>query len=202
MVGTTNPTVCVTPPPPMGSLAITNSTCINCILSGGSIAIGTVSGTGGTLEFSTNNGMTWSSSLPMYDVNNALTIHASILSSGGCRSIMTQVGVTAPGTCVAAVTIGSNCYTTVEAALAAVMTGQTIEIHVNINSLGNNIVPQGITVQINNGACWNNATTLTNNGTIQLVGTGKFINLVDGIYQGEGQMVGNLINQGVVKPGN
>ena len=72
----------------------------------------------------------------------------------------------------------------------------------NINSLGNNIIPQGITVQINNGACWNNATTLTNNGTIQLVGTGKFINLVDGVYQGEGQMVGNLINQGVVKPGN
>ena len=49
--------------------------------------------------------------------------------------MMTQVGVTAPGTCVAAVTIGSNCYTTVEAALAAVMAGQTIEIHVNINSL-------------------------------------------------------------------
>lgn len=202
MVGTTNPGVCVTPAPPMGSLAITNSTCVNCILSGGSIGLGTVSGSGGTLEFSTDNGMSWSAMLPVYDMNNALTIQASMLSVTGCRSLATLVGTTSPGVCVAAVTIGSNCYTNIENALAAAMPGQVIEVHVNLSSLGNNVIPQGITVQINPGACWNNATTLTNNGTIQLVGTGKLINQVNGIYQGNGNIDGKLINDGTVKPGN
>ena len=82
------------------------------------------------------------------------------------------------------------------------MPGQVIEVHVNLSSLGNNVIPQGITVQINPGACWNNATTLTNNGTIQLVGTGKLINQVNGIYQGIGNIDGKLINDGTVKPGN
>ena len=201
-VGTTNPGFCITVGPPMGSLAITNSTCVNCVLSGGSIGIGTVSGSGGTLEFSIDNGMTWSAMLPVYDMNNALTIQASMLSPTGCRSTATLVGTTNPGVCVAAVTIGSNCYTNIENALAAAMPGQVIEVHVNLSSLGNNVIPQGITVQINPGACWNNATTLTNNGTIQLVGTGKLINQVNGIYQGIGNIDGNLINDGTVKPGN
>ena len=60
-------TVNATPVAPTGTLAITNSTCTNCILSGGTIALGTVSGTGGTLQFSTDGGSTWSTTLPVYD---------------------------------------------------------------------------------------------------------------------------------------
>ena len=100
LVGTTVPGVCTTPVAPTGSLAITNSTCTNCTLSGGAIALGTVSGTGGTLQFSTDGGATWSATLPTYDQDGpAQTIHASVLSTNGCRSGNTLVGTTLPGVC-------------------------------------------------------------------------------------------------------
>jgi hypothetical protein len=90
-------------PVPTGALAIVNSTCMNCALSGGSIAIGSViiGGSGGTLQFSTNNGATWSNNLPAYNQSGpAQTILASALAANGCRSGSTQVGVTVPGVCV------------------------------------------------------------------------------------------------------
>jgi cysteine-rich repeat protein len=101
LVGETVPGTCVTPNAPTGTLAIVNSTCTNCTLSGGSIAIGNVSGTGGTLQYSTDNGTTWSATLPTYNQSGpAQTIHASVLSANGCRSNSTLVGETVPGTCV------------------------------------------------------------------------------------------------------
>ena len=85
-----------------GTLAIVNSTCTDCTLSGGSIAIGSLSGTGGTLEFSTDNGMTWSNTLPTYNQSGpAQTILASVLSAFGCRGESMIVGTTMPGSCVA-----------------------------------------------------------------------------------------------------
>ncbi|MCR9102970.1 MAG: right-handed parallel beta-helix repeat-containing protein, partial [bacterium] len=106
-VGVTAPGECVTPAAPTGTLAITNSTCTDCVLSGGSIAIGTVSGTGGTVEYSTDNGTTWSSDLPEYDQDGpAQIILASVLSANGCRSSSSQVGMTAPGECAPVV---ANC---------------------------------------------------------------------------------------------
>ena len=73
-------TVNATPAAPTGILSITNSTCTNCTLSGGTIAVGTVSGTGGTLQYSTDAGATWSSTLPVYDQDGpAQTIYASVL---------------------------------------------------------------------------------------------------------------------------
>jgi len=99
-VGQTTPGTCVTPAAPTGALAITNSTCTNCMVSGGSIALGSVSGSGGTLEYSTDNGATWSSTLPTYNQTGpAQTILASVLATNGCRSNSTQVGQTTPGTC-------------------------------------------------------------------------------------------------------
>ncbi|MCH6198746.1 Ig-like domain-containing protein [Aquiflexum sp. LQ15W] len=98
-VGVTNPGTCITPDAPTGTLAITNSTCgANCALTVGSISLGSVSGSGGTLQFSTDNGTTWNSTLPTYN-QTAQTILASVLSSTGCRSGSSQVGVTNPGTC-------------------------------------------------------------------------------------------------------
>ena len=93
-------TVYATPAPPTGTLAITNSTCTNCTLGGGTISLGTVSGTGGTLQFSTDGGATWSATLPAYDQDGpAQTIYASVLSPDGCRSATRLVGTTSPGTC-------------------------------------------------------------------------------------------------------
>lgn len=88
-----------TPPAaPTGSLAITNSTCgAGCTVSGGSILIGTVTGTGGTLQYSTNGGTTWSPSIPSYAAPQ--TIIASVLGTNGCRSASTTVGTTVAGTC-------------------------------------------------------------------------------------------------------
>jgi len=99
-VGQTNPGACTTPAAPTGALAIVNSTCSNCIVSGGSIAIGTVAGSGGTLQYSTDGGTTWSATLPAYNQTGpAQTILASVLGANGCRSNTTQVGQTNPGTC-------------------------------------------------------------------------------------------------------
>jgi len=101
-VGVTVPGTCVTPDAPTGSLAITNSTCTACVVSGGSIALGTVNGTDGTLQYSTDGGQNWSATIPTYNQTGpAQTIIASVLSSNGCRSNTTQVGVTVPGTCAA-----------------------------------------------------------------------------------------------------
>ncbi len=121
------PGVCTTPSAPTGTLAITNSTCTNCTLSGGTIALGTVSGTGGTLQFSTDGGTTWSATLPVYDQDGpAQTIHASVLSANGCRSAMTLVGTTVPGVCTPA-NAGADqtvdCYSTGTATMAATGTG-------------------------------------------------------------------------------
>jgi hypothetical protein len=86
------------PSAPTGTLAITNSTCSSCTVSGGSILIGSVTGTGGTLEYSTDGGTTWSASLPSYAPPQ--TIIASVLAANGCRSTTTTVGTTVAGTCV------------------------------------------------------------------------------------------------------
>ncbi|OWY19725.1 hypothetical protein C7N43_26105 [Sphingobacteriales bacterium UPWRP_1] len=100
-VGTTTPGTCTgAPSAPTGTLAITNSTCSSCTVSGGSIAIGTVTGSGGTLQYSTDGGTTWSASLPTYNQTGpAQTIIASVLAADGCRSATTAVGTTVPGTC-------------------------------------------------------------------------------------------------------
>jgi hypothetical protein len=97
-VGSTVAGTCTTPAAPTGSLTIVNSTCVSaCTVSGGSIAIGSVSGSGGTLEYSTNGGSSWSSIVPVY--NAPQTIIASIINAGGCRSSTTSVGSTVAGTC-------------------------------------------------------------------------------------------------------
>ncbi|MBK7426246.1 MAG: hypothetical protein IPI60_04025 [Saprospiraceae bacterium] len=99
-VGQTTPGTCTTPSAPTGTLAIVNSICTNCMVSGGSIAIGTVNGTGGTLQYSTDGGINWSATLPTYNQTGpAQTIIASVLSVNGCRSSSTSVGATVPGTC-------------------------------------------------------------------------------------------------------
>ena len=127
LVGSTSPGACTTPSAPSGTLAIVNSTCINCVVSGGSIGLGTVTGTGGTLQFSTDGGTTWSATLPVYDQDGpAQTIYASILSANGCRSVMILVGTTAPGVCTPA-NAGSDqtvdCYITGTATMSATGTG-------------------------------------------------------------------------------
>ncbi|MBK7426247.1 MAG: hypothetical protein IPI60_04030 [Saprospiraceae bacterium] len=100
-VGQTTPGTCTTPAALTGTLAIVNSICTNCMVSGGSIAIGTVNGTGGTLQYSTDGGMNWSATLPTYNQTGpAQTILASVLAPDGCRSASTQVGQTTPGACV------------------------------------------------------------------------------------------------------
>jgi hypothetical protein len=127
------PGECVAPAAPTGSLAIINSNCATCTLSGGSIGIGTVSGMGGTLEYSTDNGASWSSDLPAYDQDSpAQTILASVLSAGGCRSNSTQVGVTSPGECEEVI---ANCQNqTVE--LDADGNGIVLASSLNNNSTG------------------------------------------------------------------
>ena len=80
MVGMTNPTVCVTPPPPWVTSHYQQYLCQLYIKWWQYSHRVQFQGTRRHLEFSINNGMTWSSSLPMYDVNNALTIHAVFLS--------------------------------------------------------------------------------------------------------------------------
>jgi hypothetical protein len=96
-VGTTVAGTCTTPSAPTGTLAIVNSTCTSCMVSGGSIGAGTVTGTGGTVEYSTDGGTTWSASLPTYAAPQ--TIMASVLGTNGCRSASTTVGTTVAGTC-------------------------------------------------------------------------------------------------------
>ena len=127
LVGSTSPGTCTTPAAPTGTLAIINSTCTDCVVSGGSIALGTLNGSGGTLQFSTDGGATWSATLPVYDQDGpAQTIHASVLSANGCRSVMILAGTTAPGVCTPA-NAGSDqavdCYSTGTATMSATGTG-------------------------------------------------------------------------------
>jgi hypothetical protein len=96
-VGTTVAGTCTTPSAPTGTLAIVNSTCTSCTVSGGSINAGTVAGIGGTVEYSTDGGTTWSASLPAYAAPQ--TIVASVLGTNGCRSTSATVGTTVAGTC-------------------------------------------------------------------------------------------------------
>ncbi|MFB9090632.1 lamin tail domain-containing protein, partial [Flavobacterium paronense] len=126
-VGTTVAGVCTTPAAPTGSLAITDSTCASaCTVTGGSIAIGTVSGTGGTLEYSTDNGVTWGS-LPSYAAPQ--TIIASVINASGCRSLTTSVGATVAGTCTTpAAPTGSLAITDSTCASACTVTGGSIAI--------------------------------------------------------------------------
>ena len=93
----TNPGTCTNPADPTGSLMITDSSCgAGCVVSGGTIAIGSVMGTGGTLEYSTDGGSNWGA-LPAYA--GGLTIMASVVDGNGCRSGMVNVGTTTAGTC-------------------------------------------------------------------------------------------------------
>jgi hypothetical protein len=128
-VGTTVAGVCTTPSAPTGTLAIVNSTCsTGCAPSGGSVAIGTVSGTGGTLQYSTNGGATWSATLPTYAAPQ--TILASVLSANGCRSASTTVGTTVAGTCTTPAFTSSSASLCVNATrtLAASPAGGTFSL--------------------------------------------------------------------------
>lgn len=100
------------------------------------------------------------------------------------------------------ITNGSNCYLTMEAALTSVMSGNVIEINGIVSSSGINEIPVGVTVQVNNNAWWNNNMLLINNGTINLVGSGKFVNGVSGVYKGKGNIQGLMTNNGTASPGN
>ncbi len=72
-----------------GTLAITNSTCTNCTLSGGTIALGTVNGSAEPCSSAPTEGRPGAPTLPAYDQDGpAQTIHASVLSANGCRSAM------------------------------------------------------------------------------------------------------------------
>ncbi|MDR4469754.1 MAG: HYR domain-containing protein [Nitrospira sp.] len=148
-VGQTTPGTCTTPGAPMGSLAITNSTCSACTVSGGSIAIGSVSGSGGTLEYSTDNGATWSSTLPTYNQTGpAQTILASILSSNGCRSNSTQVGMTVPGTCTTPSAPTGTLAITNSTCSACTVSGGSIAIG-SVNGSGGTLE-----YSTDNGATW------------------------------------------------
>lgn len=100
------------------------------------------------------------------------------------------------------VTLNGVCYASIEAALAVAMSGNTIEVVGNISSIGVNVIPVGVTVQVNAGATWTNSMMLTNNGTITEIGSGNFINAVMGFYKGIGTFNGTLDNSGIVSPGN
>ncbi|MFB9090040.1 MopE-related protein, partial [Flavobacterium paronense] len=127
-VGTTVAGVCTTPTAPTGALTIVNSTCASaCTISGGSIAIGSVSGSGGTLEYSTNGGTTWSSTLPSYAAPQ--TIIASVINASGCRSGNTTVGATIAGTCTTpSVPTGSLTIVNSTCASACTVSGGSIAI--------------------------------------------------------------------------
>lgn len=100
------------------------------------------------------------------------------------------------------VTLNGVCYASIEAALAVAMSGNTIEVVGNISSIGVNVIPVGVTVQVNAGATWSNSMMLTNNGTITEIGSGNFINAAMGVYKGTGLFNGTLDNSGIVAPGN
>lgn len=100
------------------------------------------------------------------------------------------------------VSIGSNFYSTIEAALAVVLPGETIVVLENINSNAANTIPTNVTVQINDGITWTNNYPLINNGTITEVGSGNFINGVNGVYKGSGVYLGDFTNNGSLSPGN
>ncbi|MGC4041174.1 MAG: GEVED domain-containing protein [Flavobacterium sp.] len=147
-VGTTVAGTCTTPDAPIGTLAITNSTCASaCTVSGGSIAIGTVSGTGGTLEYSTDNGATWSATLPAY--NAPQTIIASVINAGGCRSTSTAVGSTVAGTCTTpAAPTGTLAITNSTCASACTVSGGSIAIGTVLGTGGT------LEYSTDNGATW------------------------------------------------
>lgn len=65
-----------------------------------------------------------------------------------------------------------------------------------------NTVPLGVTVQVLDGACWTNSVILSNNGIIELLGTGKFVNETIGTYKGNGSLDGSMMNSGLILPGN
>jgi|GEM_PF-5549939 len=100
------------------------------------------------------------------------------------------------------VTLNGVCYASIEAALAVAMSGNTIEVVGNVSSIGVNVIPVGVTVQVNAGATWSNSMMLTNNGTITEIGSGNFINAAMGVYKGTGLFNGTLDNSGIVAPGN
>lgn len=100
------------------------------------------------------------------------------------------------------VSIGSNYYSTIEAAIAAVLPGETIVILDDIISNSTNTIPSDVVVQINDGVTWTNNLPLTNNGTITEVGSGNFINGVNGVYKGSGVYLGDFTNNGSLSPGN
>lgn len=100
------------------------------------------------------------------------------------------------------VTLNGVCYASIEAALAVATSGNTIEVVGNVSSIGVNLIPVGVTVQVNAGATWTNSMMLTNNGTITEVGNGNFINAAMGVYKGSGAFNGTLDNSGIVAPGN
>ena len=95
-----------------------------------------------------------------------------------------------------------QCYETLGDALMAAGSSGTIEIFGNANPISINTIPSGVTINVNSGACWTNTVQLTNNGSIVLLGTGKFINDGTGIYKGNGILNGALTNNGMVRPGN
>jgi hypothetical protein len=88
------------PPAPTGSPIIVNSQCFApCTVAGGSIAIGSLACSGGSLEYSTNGGITWSSSLPSYNQTTALSFIARCSCSGSGGTVSSTY-TTTPGVCL------------------------------------------------------------------------------------------------------
>ena len=93
-------------------------------------------------------------------------------------------------------------YCTFEEAVAAAGAGETVELQLGSATMtGPLTVDAGQTYIIRAGTTLNtNGQTITNNGTIELEPGATFTNT--GIYQGDGQFIGDFINEGTVKPGN
>jgi len=85
-----------------GMAIITNSTCTDCALSGGNISAPSVNPClpGSTLHYSTDNGTTWTSTLPVYNQSTPITILTRCICDAdpSTYSIMGSV-TTIPGVC-------------------------------------------------------------------------------------------------------
>ncbi len=92
------------------AVQVTESTCTSCAVSGGAIsAPATTCPAGSTLQYSTDNGTSWSTILPTYNQTSAITVltrcncNANTATSSPTSSI-----TTVPGTCTTPVFTSSN----------------------------------------------------------------------------------------------
>jgi hypothetical protein len=100
--------------------------------------------------------------------------------------------------------ISSNgiCYASLQAALTALEPNVgTITVHQSLTNNANIVIPSGATISLATGVTLINASTITNNGTINGTFNGTFINNGGATYGGNGNLIGNLTNNGTVAPG-